>query len=81
MRWLELEHPELVPRYSSMYSRSAYAPKEYRQWLAAKVKPLIRRYGLERGSMNPTTRSLRTPRTGSLIAEELPPGAAQPTLF
>jgi DNA repair photolyase len=81
MAWLEREHPELVPRYRAMYSRSAYAPKEYRQWLAAKIKPIIRRYGLERGTMNPTTRSLRTSRTGSLIAEELPPGAAQPTLF
>ncbi len=81
MRWLELEHPELVPRYLSMYGRSAYAPKDYRRWLAAKIKPIIRMHGLERGVMNATTRSLRTPRTGSLIAEELPPGAAQPTLF
>lgn len=79
--WLEREHPELMPRYRVMYSRSDYAPKEYRQWLAAKVKPLIRRYGLERGTLNQSMRSLRTPRSGSLIAEELPPGAAQPTLF
>ena len=64
-----------------MYGRSAYAPKDYRRWLAAKIKPIIRMHGLERGVMNATTRSLRTPRTGSLIAEELPPGAAQPTLF
>jgi DNA repair photolyase len=81
MVWLEREHPELMPRYLAMYGRSAYAPKEYRQWLAAKIKPLIRRYGLEPGTVNPTTRSLRSPRFGSLIAEELPPGAAQPTLF
>ena len=81
MEWLEREHPDLVPRYRAMYGRSAYAPKEYRQWLAAKIKPIIRMQGLERGVMNATTRTLRTPRTGSLIAEELPPGAAQPTLF
>lgn len=83
MAWLEREHPELVPRYRAMYGRSAYAPKEYRQWLAAKVKPMIRRYGLERhrSSSGVEMRSLHTPRTGSLIAEELPPGAAQPTLF
>jgi len=81
MAWLEREHPELLPRYRAMYGGGAYAPKAYRQWLAAKIRPLIRQYGLERGTMNPTTRSLRTPRFGSLIAEELPPGAAQPTLF
>jgi len=81
MLWLEREHPELVVRYRDMYARSAYAPKAYRQWLAAKVKPLVRQYGLERGRMNPRTRRPVEFAGGSLIAEELPPGAASPTLF
>ena len=34
MLWLAAEHPELVPRYEAMYKFSAYAPKEYRKWLA-----------------------------------------------
>lgn len=79
--WLEREHPELVAQYRRMYGTGAYAPKEYRAWLAAKVKPLIRQYGLERGTMNPATRNLRSRalRPGSLIGAELPLG--QPTLF
>ena len=81
MAWLQREHPQLVPRYVAMYGRSAYAPQDYRRWLAAKIKPMISAHGLERGTMNPSTRTLRTRRTGSLIAEELPPGAAAPTLF
>jgi DNA repair photolyase len=90
MQWLEREHPELVERYTAMYyGRNAYAPKDYRQWLARKIKPLIRRHGLQRGPEDPITggvrsTALRTMRTDegerralpSLIAEELPPGAA-----
>jgi DNA repair photolyase len=89
MAWLGREHPELVDRYRSMYyGTNAYAPKEYRAWLAAKMTPLIRKYGLERGHEDPVTGGVRTralapTRTrlhgvpaGSLIAEELPPESA-----
>src|SRR5690606_6113589 len=55
MEWLAREHPELVDRYRQLYSGGTYAPKEYRKWLAAKVKPIIRRHGLERGREDPTT--------------------------
>jgi len=79
MAWLDGEHPELVERYTQMYGRSAYAPKDYRRWLAEKIKPLIKRHGLDRGVMNPTTRAFRGP--GGLVAQELPPGSPQPTLF
>jgi DNA repair photolyase len=87
--WLQREHPQLVGRYRSLYAKGAYAPKEYRQWLAAKVKPLIRRHGLERGIEDPATggvmssalpvdgqvpsRARSTGAGASLIAEELPP--------
>jgi DNA repair photolyase len=84
LQWVAREHPDLADRYAALYSKGAYPPKEYRQWLAAKMKPLIRRYGLERGTMNPTTGSLRRQalgREGSLIAEELPKSFPQPMLF
>ncbi|MFC6354647.1 Rv2578c family radical SAM protein [Luethyella okanaganae] len=48
MQWLASEHPELVPRYEQLYGHGAYAPKGYRRWLAARIKPLIRSSGLER---------------------------------
>lgn len=48
--WLAREHPELLTRYRAMYpGASAYAPKEYREWLAERIRPLLRRHRLDRG--------------------------------
>ena len=83
LQWLAREHPELVEKYAAMYATS-YAPKAYREWLAAKIRPIIRSHGLERGRMNPTTglRSAALGRAaGSLISQELPLAPGQPTLF
>lgn len=94
-QWLEGVHPDLVERYRSMYARGTYAPKEYRQWLAAKLRPIIQRHGLERTILDPATgivgsRAHTSTRDSSgersLIAEELPPALAarampQPMLF
>jgi hypothetical protein len=96
MGWLAEAHPELVPRYRELYGSGAYAQKDYRSWLAKRISPLIRQHGLERGR-DPITGGVRSSALGrvrtaeggsSLIAEELPPGAApahslaaEPTLF
>ncbi|MCW4458891.1 Rv2578c family radical SAM protein [Microbacterium sp. MPKO10] len=48
MLWLQRQHPELLPAYERLYSRGAYAPKEYQADLAARVRPLLRAHGLER---------------------------------
>ena len=66
--WLAREQPGLVARYQRLYPNGqVYASPGYRKWLAARVRPLLRRHGLER------------PRR----ATTLPPaaGALQPTLF
>jgi DNA repair photolyase len=76
MRWLATEHPELVPRYEAMYKFSAYAPKEYRKWLADRFRPLARKHGLVRGSEDPAT--------GTVRSRALRPATqydAEPTLF
>lgn len=44
--WLEREHPELVERYRNLYARGANAPREYRQQLSTRIRPLLRRYSL-----------------------------------
>lgn len=64
--WLGREHPELLPKYRSMYGRGTYAPKEYRSWLAARIKPLIRAHGLERGQEDPLTGGVRSSALGML---------------
>jgi DNA repair photolyase len=61
MQWLELEHPELVPKYRSMYyGNNTYAPKAYRRWLAERIRPLIRAHGLEQGREDSATGGVRS---------------------
>ncbi|MHA7305789.1 Rv2578c family radical SAM protein [Arthrobacter sp. TMN-49] len=45
MQWLAREHPALVGRYQRLYGSGAYAPKEYRQWLASRVNEAKARHG------------------------------------
>jgi len=61
MQWLDGAHPELVPKYRSMYyGTNVYAPKAYRQWLGQRIRPLIRAHGLERGREDPVTGGVRS---------------------
>ncbi|MEV1130061.1 intein-containing Rv2578c family radical SAM protein [Agromyces sp. NPDC049794] len=69
MQWLEREHPALVPKYRSMYyGRNAYAPKEYRRWLAQRMHPLIRAHGLQPGREDPVTGGVRSSASASASA-------------
>lgn len=85
--WLARAHPQLVPRYRALYGAGAYAPKEYRRQLSARIRPLLRRHGLDRPRLDPSTGIPRAvPRAGGVgaLAVELSPAAAaalQPTLF
>jgi DNA repair photolyase len=83
--WLERERPQLVPQYRAMYSSGTYAPKEYRNWLAARIRPLIRAHGLERGRVDPASGGVRSSairdRSASLLELELPSPVGPPTLF
>ena len=58
--WLEREHPELVVKYRALYAQGTYAPTGYRSWLAARLRPLLREYGLEKGQADPSTGSMRS---------------------
>lgn len=54
--WLAREHPELVDRYRAMYpGANAYAPKEYRAWLAERIRPILRAHRLEHGRADVVT--------------------------
>jgi DNA repair photolyase len=66
MHWLQRQHPELVPKYTELYSRGQYAPKEYRAWLANRISPLIRAHGLERGREDPATGGIRSKALGMM---------------
>ena len=61
MQWLEREHPDLVPKYRSMYyGNVTYAPKDYRRWLGERMHPLIRAHGLQRGREDVVTGGVRS---------------------
>jgi DNA repair photolyase len=45
LAWLAREHPRLLPRYRRLYARGAYVPAEYRDWLRARIAPLLERHG------------------------------------
>jgi DNA repair photolyase len=76
MQWLGENHPQLVPRYESMYKFSAYPPKEYRKWLADKFRPLVAAHGLQRAQEYPRTGSVRT-----RALRPVPGLTVDPTLF
>lgn len=61
LQWLEREHPELVSSYRGLYpGASVNAPKAYRTWLARRVRPLMRAYGLDGGAEDdPSPRASR----------------------
>ncbi|GAA1494703.1 Rv2578c family radical SAM protein [Curtobacterium herbarum] len=56
--WLGRTHPDLVGRYRSMYLDNTYAPKDYRRWLAERVRPILREHGLSLGQVDPATGSM-----------------------
>jgi DNA repair photolyase len=51
MAWLARERPGLVGRYRRLYGRGAYVPAEYRDWLNARVRPVLERHGLAPATM------------------------------
>ena len=74
--WLDREHPELLPRYRRMYANSAYASKEYRTWLAARINPLIDRYELRGTSDDDYPATKRWTRRGTTGGGQSSPNAA-----
>ena len=58
MEWLQDEYPDLVPRYQSMYRRSAYASNSEKDELSKTVRDLIE----ESGGLRPRVRRSKVPR-------------------
>ncbi|HEY4008395.1 MAG TPA: intein-containing Rv2578c family radical SAM protein [Pseudonocardia sp.] len=83
MSWLAREHTALVGPYQRLYRRGAYVDARYREALAARVRPLLRRYGLAGGAEqrgSPDERSAEQPAgwpRGSLPELPGPARAAQ----
>ena len=81
MQWLEREHPELMSSYRGLYPGVATdAPKAYRQWLAKRIRPLIRAHGLEARHSDDAYPS-RTLTRPAVLTPAAPPPQPQPMLF
>ncbi|UWF77698.1 MULTISPECIES: Rv2578c family radical SAM protein [Microbacterium] len=79
-QWLQRERPDLVSSYRGLYPGAAVeAPKAYRQWLAKRMRPLIRAHGLHAQSEqeHDQARSILRMRTAPPAATPAP----APTLF
>jgi len=80
--WIAREHPELEAGYRRFYGTSSYAPQGYRRQLSARVRPLLRRYGLDprEDEDQPEARlAARTAASAASPAELVAP--SQATLF
>lgn len=76
-QWLERERPDLLSSYRGLYPGAASeAPKAYRQWLAKRVRPLIRTHRLQARSDEDSERMRGIMRTRT--APSAPP-ASSPT--
>lgn len=75
-QWLHTNHPDLVPRYRELYGDDAYAPKEYRRWLAGRIKPLIEKHGLARTPEDPATGGVKSRATARDDDGEMRPEAS-----
>lgn len=49
MQWIARHHPELAGKYRRLYGTGSYASKEYRTWLAGKVRYFKQRHGFSGG--------------------------------
>lgn len=54
LAWLHELYPQHEQAYRRLYGDGAYAPKAYRAWLSARIRPLVRRHGLTVGSIEQT---------------------------
>ena len=83
-QWLERERPDLLSSYRGLYpGAAAEAPKAYRQWLAKRVRPLIRAHGLQARSEedDERMRTVRRARTAPPPAATMSQPESAPTLF
>ncbi|EMY35961.1 DNA repair photolyase [Arthrobacter crystallopoietes BAB-32] len=85
LQWLAREYPQLVARYQGLYNGGTYASKDYRHWLAGRVRYFQSRHGLTgraaqlRVLKAPSTRSADSLNADSSTLPAL--SLAEPTLF
>ncbi|MDQ1130148.1 Rv2578c family radical SAM protein [Microbacterium sp. SORGH_AS_0888] len=86
-QWLSQSRPDLMSSYRALYPGAAVnAPKPYRQWLARRIRPLLRHHGLDgRAEEEPVrarpVRAHATALAAASVRTTGPRAEAQPRLF
>jgi DNA repair photolyase len=73
-QWLARTHPELVPRYRSLFSRGSYSPAAYQREVTARVREAARRHGIDNKEPGEA-------RAAEMKAAEIKPAVEQLTLL
>ncbi|AEI12105.1 Rv2578c family radical SAM protein [Cellulomonas gilvus] len=78
LAWLERERPDLLAGYARVFRGGSYPHRSYREWLTARVRPILARHGLDRRTSEASAAGVRWQR-----AEHSHPATVevQPTLF
>lgn len=80
--WLQRERPDLVSSYRGLYpGAAAETPKGYRQWLAKRMRPLIRAHGLNAQSEEDHDRMRGIMRARMKPAPASAPPVSQPEML
>ncbi len=74
--FLEQRFPRLARQYRQWYSRSAYAPEDYRREMAARVGRLRAKYGLAPRPRSAASLAWQSPQLSLALAAPPVPGAA-----
>ena len=80
LQWLAKEYPQLVGKYRRLYDGGTYAAKDYRVWLADRVREAKRRHGLESAARLRDV-PVRPPAESPAAPSGTPAAAGQATLF
>lgn len=83
-QWLARDYPQLVPKYRRLYNGGSYASKEYRQWLAGRIRSVKARHGFSAGNRFLATRAAGQNSPSGVAVPSEPAGpdlAATGTLF
>ncbi|MBZ2198280.1 Rv2578c family radical SAM protein [Occultella gossypii] len=80
LAWLGRDHPELVPRYRTLYDGGSYVSVEYREWLTGRLRATRRRHGFVSRENRQFPLRGTMPDGGAASVPTLEPGGGQEQL-
>jgi DNA repair photolyase len=60
-QWLADNHPELVPKYETLYAKGSYAPKAFQEEVGSRVRTLADKYRVGQSAPRDARRVRQSP--------------------